>query len=160
VRRLALALLLFSGTAFAGAGKGQKAPEFSLPSLKGARTSLASLRGKVVLLDFWAQWCEPCKQELPQLQKLAKDYAAKGVVIVGVNIDKTRENAERLVSQLGLSFPILLDPTGSVAGVYDLPKMPTSFVIDKNGTIRYVHEGFEGSSDVSKFRSELDSLTH
>lgn len=155
-----LALLLFSTVAWAGAGKGQKAPEFSLPSLKGARTSLASLRGKVVLLDFWAQWCEPCKQELPELQKLAKDYAAKGVVIVGVNIDKTRDNAQRLVSQLGLSFPILLDPTGAVAGVYDLPKMPTSFVIDKNGTIRYVHEGFEGSSDVSKFRTELDSLTH
>jgi peroxiredoxin len=159
MKRFALALMLFSLPAFAGAGKGQKAPEFQLPSLKGARTSLSSLRGKVVVLDFWAQWCEPCKQELPELQKLAKEYAGKNVVVVGVNIDKTRENAERLVSQLGLSFPILLDPSGSVAGVYDLPKMPTSFVIDKSGTIRFVHEGFEGSADVSRFRSELDQLT-
>jgi peroxiredoxin len=152
------ATLLAAGAAFAGVQKGQRAPEFSLPSLKGATVTLASLKGKVVLIDFWAQWCEPCKKELPQLDRLAREYAQKGVVIVAVNIDKQRENAERMVKQLGVSLPVLLDPAGSVAGTYDLPKMPTSFVVDKKGIIRYVNEGFDGPKDVERFKHELDEL--
>src|SRR5690242_10411134 len=80
-KTIVAAALLMAGVAFAGVGKGQRAPEFSLPSLQGSTVSLASLRGKVVLIDFWAQWCEPCKKELPQLDKLSKEYAGKGVVI-------------------------------------------------------------------------------
>jgi peroxiredoxin len=153
------AALLTAGAAFAGVQKGQRAPEFSLPSLKGTTVTLGSMKGKVVLVDFWAQWCEPCKKELPQLDRLAKEYAAKGVVIVAVNIDKQRDNAERMVKQLGVSLPVLLDPAGSVAGTYDLPKMPTSFVIDKKGIVRFVNEGFDGPKDVDRFKQELDELT-
>ena len=145
--------------ALASVSKGQKAPDFSLPTLKGGRLQLAQLKGKVVLLDFWAQWCEPCKRELPELEKLAKAYAPKGVVIVGVNIDKERANAESLARQLGLSFDVGLDPSGSVAGQYDPPKMPSSFVIDKKGIVRFVNEGFEGASDLARFRQELDELS-
>jgi peroxiredoxin len=155
---VAVAMVLASAVALAGVQKGQHAPDFSLPALKGGTTSLASLRGKVVLIDFWAQWCEPCKKELPALDKLAKEYAGKGVTVVAVNIDKQRDNAERMVKQLGLSLDVLLDPSGSVAGQYDLPKMPTSFVVDKKGIVRYVNEGFEGPNDVAKFRQELDEL--
>ena len=162
-RMIALALVTASvavaGAAFAGVQKGQRAPEFSLPSLKGTTVTLGSMKGKVVLVDFWAQWCEPCKKELPQLDRLAKEYAAKGVVIVAVNIDKQRENAERMVKQLGVSLPVLLDPAGSVAGTYDLPKMPTSFVIDKKGIVRFVNEGFDGPKDVDRFKQELDELS-
>ena len=153
------AALLAAGAAFAGVQKGQRAPEFSLPSLKGSTVTLSSLKGKVVLIDFWAQWCEPCKKELPQLDRLAKEYAAKGVVIVAVNIDKQRENAERMVKQLGVSLPVLLDPAGSVAGSYDLPKMPTSFVVDKKGIVRFVNEGYDGPKDVDRFKQELDELS-
>jgi peroxiredoxin len=160
MRKLWVTLALcVAGVAFAGVQKGQRAPEFSLPSLKGDTVALSSLRGKVVLIDFWAQWCEPCKKELPQLDQLAKQYAAKGVVIVAVNIDKQRDNAERMVKQLGVSLPVLLDPAGSVAGSYDLPKMPTSFVVDKKGIVRYVNEGFDGPKDVDRFKQELDALT-
>lgn len=113
----------------------------------------------MVLIDFWAQWCEPCKKELPQLDRLAKEYAQKGVVVVAVNIDKQRDNAERMVKQLGLSLDVLLDPAGSVASWYDLPKMPTSFVVDKRGIVRYVNEGFDGPQDVARFKQELDDLT-
>jgi len=156
---LTLALAFPLSSAFAGVGKGQRAPDFSLPTLKGAPVSLSSLRGKVVLLDFWAQWCEPCKQELPELQKLQQAYAGKNVVVVGVNLDKQRDNAERLAQKLGLTFPVALDPSGGVAGTYDLPKMPTSFVIDQKGLVRFVHEGFEGPKDVERFKQELDQLT-
>jgi peroxiredoxin len=151
--------LLSASVAFAGVGKGQHAPDFTLPALKGGNVSLSSLKGKVVLIDFWAQWCEPCKKELPQLDRIAKDYAGKGVAVIAVNIDKQRANAERMVKQLGLSLDVLLDPAGSVAGSYDLPKMPTSFVVDKKGIVRYVNEGFEGPQDVSRFKQQLDELT-
>jgi peroxiredoxin len=151
--------LLTAGVAFAGVQKGQRAPEFSLPSLKGSTVALSQLRGRVVLVDFWAQWCEPCKKELPQLDRLAKEYAPKGVVVLTVNIDKQRENAERMVKQLGLTLDVLLDPAGSVAGSYDLPKMPTSFVVDKKGIVRFVNEGFDGPKDVDRFKQELDELT-
>src|SRR2546429_463365 len=113
------ALVCWSSVALAGVGKGQKAPDFTLTTLKGGKLSLGSLKGKVVLLDFWAQWCEPCKKELPELEKLAKDYAGR-VIVVGVNIDKQRDNAERLARQFGLSFEVPLDPSGAVAGTYDL----------------------------------------
>jgi peroxiredoxin len=154
----ALALLLFAGAAFAGVGKGQKAPDFSLPTLKGDKLSLSSLRGSVIVIDFWAQWCEPCKKELPQLEKLAKEFAGKDVIVLAVNVDKSKDNAQRLAHQLGLTIPVLLDPAGSVAGMYDLPKMPTSFLVDKKGIVRYVHEGFEGAADVERFRKELAEL--
>lgn len=161
MRALAAAALLLATTApaFAGVGKGQKAPELSLPTLKGPTQSLSSLRGKVVLIDFWAQWCEPCKKELPELDKLAKQYASKNVVILAVNIDKLRANAEKLVHQLGVSLPVLLDPSGDAASTYDPPKMPSSFVVDKKGIVRFVNEGFDGAGDVEKFKHELDELT-
>jgi len=138
--------------------KGQRAPSFSLTTLKGDKLSLASLAGQVVVVDFWAQWCEPCKHELPELDKLQKEYARKGVRIVTVNIDKQRDNADKLVRLLGLSLDVALDPAGAVAASYDLPKMPTSYVLDKKGVVRYVHEGFE-SGDVARFKRELDELT-
>ncbi|MGZ3427370.1 MAG: TlpA family protein disulfide reductase [Polyangia bacterium] len=150
--------LMTAGVAFAGVQKGQRAPEFSLPSLKGSTVALSQLRGKVVLVDFWAQWCEPCKKELPQLDRLSKEYSSKGVVVLAVNIDKQRDNAERMVKQLGLTLDVLLDPAGSVAGSYDLPKMPTSFVVDKKGIVRFVNEGFDGPKDVERFKQELDEL--
>ena len=154
------ALLMLSALpAFGGVTKGQKAPDFSLATLKGPTQSLAALRGKVVLVDFWAQWCEPCKKELPELDKLAKQYAGKGVVILAVNIDKQRANAEKLVKQLGVSLDVLLDPSGSVASSYDPPKMPSSFVIDKKGIVRFVNEGFDGAGDVEKFKHELEELS-
>jgi peroxiredoxin len=155
---LALLALAVATPAEAGVSKGQRAPDFTLPTLRGPRVSLSSLRGKVVLIDFWAQWCEPCKKELPQLERLSREFASRNVVVLTVNIDKQRENAERLARQLGLTVDVLLDPAGSVAGTYDLPKMPSSFVVDKKGFVRFVHEGFEGSGDVERFRAELSEL--
>jgi len=154
---MAAAVLLAPPPASAKAAKGQRAPGFNLSSLKGDKISLSGLAGQVVVVDFWAQWCGPCKEELPQLDKLQKEYAGKGVKIITVNIDKQRDNAEKLVKLLGLSLEVLLDPSGNVAASYDLPKMPTSYVVDKKGVIRYVHEGFE-SGDVARFKKELDEL--
>ena len=154
------ALALCAGRVRAEVTAGGRAPDFALPSLKsGAKVSLSSLKGRVVVLDFWASWCEPCRKELPELGKIAKDYAGRGVAVLTVNIDKERQNAERLSRLLGVTVEVLLDPAGSVAGTYDLPKMPTSFVIDRKGLVRFVHAGFEGAPDVARLRRELDELT-
>lgn len=161
MKRFAPLLLLTLGvTALAEASvhQGQRAPEFNLPALGGSRVSLRRLAGKVVLIDFWASWCEPCKQELPELQKLQQEYAAKGVVIVAVNLDQRRENAEQLSRRLGLTLTVALDPDGSVASTYDPPKMPSSYVVDRGGVVRFVHAGFDGRGDIAKLRGELDSL--
>ncbi len=156
--KIILASLLISSAAYAGVSNGQKAPEISLATLKGDRLSLSALKGKVVLLDFWAEWCGPCKQELPELEKLKREFAARGVEVVTVNIDKERANAERLTRELALTFAVLLDPNGSAVSAYDPPKMPSSYVIDKRGVVRFVHEGFEGKKDVERFRKELEEL--
>ena len=155
-RSLVAVGLLVSTVALAGVQKGQKAPDFNLPKLTGGTQTLSSLKGKVVFIDFWAQWCEPCKKELPELQKLSQQYAGKDVVFLGVNIDKQKDNAERFAKQNGVTFPVLLDASGSVAGSYDLPKMPTSFVVDKHGLVRAVNAGFDGPADVTKFKQEID----
>jgi peroxiredoxin len=151
--------LLASTVAVAGVNKGQKAPDFQLPSMKGGTLSLSSLKGKVVLLDFWASWCEPCKKELPELQKLSQSYAGKDVVVVGVNIDDDSANAQRLAKQLGVTFDVALDKSKSAANAYDPPKMPSSFVIDKKGVVQYVNAGFDGPQDVAKFKQEIDALS-
>ena len=153
---LALSLLLFATPALAKVHKGQKAPGFSLPSLRGPKVTLSALAGQVVVVDFWAQWCEPCKRELPELDKLAKALSGKATFVT-VNIDKSRDNAQALVSQLGLSLDVLLDPSGAVAATYDLPKMPSSYVIDKKGIVRFVHEGYE-TGDIERFKREIDEL--
>ncbi len=155
---VAVFVLCSAGVAAAKVQKGQRAPGFSLTTLKGEKVTLASLAGKVVVIDFWAQWCEPCKHELPELDKLQKEYAGKGVHVLAINIDKQRDNAEKIVRMLGLSLEVPLDPAGSIAATYDLPKMPTSYLVDKKGVVRYVHEGYE-SGDVARFKKELDELT-
>ena len=154
----ALALTLVPEIAAAKVSKGQRAPGFTLPSLSGEKVSLSGFAGKVVVLDFWAQWCEPCKRELPELDKLAKSYGAKNVAIITVNIDKQRDNADKLVRTLGLSLPVLLDAAGAVAATYDLPKMPSSYVIDPKGVVRFVHEGYE-SGDIARFQKEIAELS-
>ena len=161
MKRISLSIVLvtcaLAGVAAAKVQKGQRAPGFSLASLKGDKVSLGAMAGKVVVVDFWAQWCEPCKRELPELDKLQKEYASKGVKILTVNIDKQRDNAAQLARMLGLELDVLLDPAGAVAATYDLPKMPSSYVLDKKGVVRFVHEGYE-NGDVARFKRELDEL--
>jgi thiol-disulfide isomerase/thioredoxin len=153
-----MSLLFASGVASADLSAGQRASDFDLPGLEGARVHLASLRGKVVLVDFWASWCGPCREELPELEKLKATYAGKDVAIVTVNLDNERANALKMARQLKLTLPVGLDPEKTVASKYAPPTMPSSYVVDKAGVIRFVHEGFYGSKDVQKFKHEIDQL--
>lgn len=139
--------------------RGQAAPEIGLTDLHGKPVELASLRGKVVLVDFWASWCAPCRESLPFLEKLAHKYRGEGLVVVGVNIDKTRELARAFLDKhrLALSFPVVHDGKHEVAGRYKPPTMPSSYIVDRKGVVRGVHAGFR-SSDATKLEAELQSL--
>ncbi len=142
-------VMLSAGTALA-VKPGDRAIDFSLKDLGGKTVKLSSLKGKVVVLDFWASWCVPCKKELPNLDALAAKYKAdkKDIVIVAVNIDKERKNAESFLKTAKVgTLTVVLDPSGSVADPYDLPTMPSSFVIDKKGIVRFVHEGYKGGDE-------------
>lgn len=128
--------------------------------LDTARFDAVATRGDLpVLVDFWATWCEPCKKELPELEKLQQALAARGVVILGVSIDKERANAQELAAQLKLTLKVLHDPEGKVAELYDPPKMPSSYVIDRDGVVRYINQGFTGAADVARLRQQLEKLS-
>ena len=159
--KLALAGLCFAlsiGSASAGQQVGKPAADFSLTDAAQKPVKLGDLRGKVVLIDFWASWCEPCLRELPELEKLHKQLASRGAVIIGVNIDRERKNADDLIARLKLSFTNLYDPKGQLAEVYDPPKMPTSYVIDAQGTVQLINEGYGGPADIAKLKKTIEQL--
>jgi thiol-disulfide isomerase/thioredoxin len=136
--------------------KAGDAADFEGRSLAGQRFSLTSLRGKVVLVDFWASWCEPCKKELPLLARLAPKLHAQGVEIVAVNIDDDQKNAERFVQEHGLQLTVVADKDKHIVGKFQPAKMPSSFAVDKQGTVRAVFAGFEPGDDAKLERQLLD----
>jgi peroxiredoxin len=159
-KSLICTVILASSLLAAGAqalDEGARLPEIGLNDLSGKRVDLASLKGKVVIVDFWATWCAPCKQELPLLEKLYQKYKGRGLVILGVSVDQEEANVGAFVKQLKLSFPIVHDKAHSVADRVKPPKMPSSYVVDRNGVVRHLHGGFR-SGDEGKIESEINAL--
>ena len=119
------------------------APDFQLDNLRGEAVSLAQFRGKPVLLNFWASWCGPCRQEMPFLQEIYENQELQdtGLVILAVNIGESPATAERFMEAGGFSFPVLLDIDNSVAGKYNVRGIPATFFIDKDGIIKDVNVG-------------------
>lgn len=157
---IALALLALVGMpalAFA-IEVGEPPPDFSLPDLNnGQKVSLSALKGKVVIVDFWASWCAPCKEEMPVLESLYKRFKDSGLVVVGVSVDNEASNAKKFLSAVKVSFPIVHDAGHVVADKFKPPRMPTSIVIDKAGKIRFIHAGFR-EEDAKKLEAEVSKL--
>ena len=118
------------------------APNFTLPTADGQNLALQEQRGRVVLINFWATWCGPCKQEMPHLNRLHEKYRSAGLVLLGVNIDDDPRNGIAGAAKLGLKFPVLLDADKRVSRLYDLASMPSTVVIDRDGRVRYLHRGY------------------
>jgi peroxiredoxin len=155
---LALTVLLaFATTARADLKSGDRARDFEQKTLNGSTLKLSQLRGKVVLLDFWASWCEPCKRELPILAKMAPRLKEKGVEIVAVNIDEKKDNAESFIKSHAPGLTVVYDKDKSIVGQYEPPKMPSSFIIDRNGVIRAINAGFD-AGDEAKIEKQLTSI--
>lgn len=119
----------------------EPAPDFVLPSDEG-NVRLSELRGKVVMLNFWATWCGPCRQEMPPLQALQERHASRGFVLLGINVDRRFDKAQAMAAQLGVRYPLLHDGGKKVSGLYGVDNMPYTVLIDRDGNIRYRHRGY------------------
>jgi peroxiredoxin len=145
---IALALLLGGSLAHAAVSPQHTAPDFRLKSNAGNNLRLQEQRGQVVLVNFWASWCGPCKLEMPHLNRLHDKYRASGVLLLGVNIDEDPRAAQAAVAKMGVKFPVLLDSDRAVSRLYDLGSMPATVLIDRDGRVRFLHRGYrEGMED-------------
>ncbi len=141
---LGLTLSVLAATSLAASGLiGQAAPDFALKSSSGENLRLSEYRGDVVMVNFWATWCGPCRQEMPLLDELYSRYERVGFSLLGVNIDDDSRKAMRMVSELGISFPVLFDVRKEVSKLYKVDTMPVTVLSDREGTIRYVHHGYK-----------------
>jgi len=122
-------------------------PDFTLPSLSGSNVRLSELKGEVILLNFWASWCAPCRLEMPLLNKLHNKYKAIGFTVLGVNVEESTSSAQDFLKENKVSFPILWDTKNSVSKQYNVQAMPTTVMIDRDGLIRYIHQGFQAGDE-------------
>lgn len=133
------------------------APDFTLKSATGENIRLSEQRGKVVMLNFWASWCGPCRQEMPLLDGIYKKHAKMGFVLLGINVEEDNTDAKKMLQALAVSFPILFDTDNKLSVLYNLEAMPTSIMIDKKGKIRYVDRGYS-AGDENKYREQIVEL--
>lgn len=136
--------VLFSGSARAvspSALVGKPAPAFDLEKYDGGRISLASLKGNMVILTFWATWCAPCKVEMPTLEAAYGKHGGKGVTVVGVNYQQEKPQVKKFAESNKMTFPIVMDTDGKASDAYNVPGLPTTFFIDADGKLAGYHEG-------------------
>ncbi len=136
---------------------GQQAPDFALKSMAGENLRLSEYRGEVVMINFWATWCGPCRQEMPMLDEIYQRYQKIGFALLGVNIDDDRRRAEKMIETLGISFPVLFDDAKEVSRMYNVDAMPVTYLIDREGTVRHVHFGYKPGFEHA-YVEELRSL--
>jgi peroxiredoxin len=153
----ASALLLVAPPASA-IEEGKPAPAFALPSISGDGTlSLSDYRGKVVYLDFWASWCAPCISAMPFLEELRSEFPSSRFQVLAINLDKDPKKGKKFMRKYGVKYPSASDPKGRLPESFGLQTMPTSYLIDGKGVVRYVHKGFRGG-DVAAIRAEIAKL--
>ena len=119
------------------------APDFTLVSRSGDNIKLSELRGEVVMLNWWASWCGPCRQEMPLLEALQAKYKDYGFTLLGINVDEKTDQAEKLLKQVPVSFRILFDPQSRTSELYGIDAMPSTILIDRDGNQRFLHRGYK-----------------
>jgi peroxiredoxin len=133
------------------------APSFALPSRSGDTVSLDKYKGQVVMLNFWASWCGPCRQEMPLLDQMHKRYSALGFTLIGVNVEANTKDAERWLTETPVSFPVVFDKDSKVSKLYDVSAMPSTVFIDRKGNVRYLHRGYK-AGDESEYLNQIRAL--
>jgi peroxiredoxin len=160
IKNLTLGLLVtvFAATSLASSGlEGQTAPDFALKSSTGENLRLSEYRGDVVMINFWATWCGPCRQEMPLLDELYSRYERVGFNLLGVNIDDDSRRAMQMIEELGVSFPVLFDARKEVSKLYEVEAMPVTVLVDREGNVRYVHHGYKPGYE-EKYLDQVRSL--
>jgi peroxiredoxin len=150
------AALLLSVPVLAGA-PGAAAPQFSLAARGGQNVSLAQYKGQVVMINFWASWCGPCRQEMPLLESIYKKYNKLGFTMLGVNVEPDSNAANAWLKETPVSFPILYDTESKVSKLYDVAGMPTSVIIDRAGKVRLIHRSYR-PGDENEYLDSIRSL--
>ena len=159
ITRFLLLLILYTGFAGDVLAKSAKnaAPDFTLKSQKNDNLKLSELRGKVVLINFWASWCGPCRQEMPVLDELYRHYRSLDFTILGVNVEQNSDDAKSLLKDVPVTFPILFDTENKISKLYDVKGMPSTVLVDRDGNIRYVHMGYEPGVE-SEYQTQIRAL--
>jgi peroxiredoxin len=151
-----------------GTDAGNLAPDFLLEGLDGGDVQLSKLRGQPVVINFWATWCQPCRQEMPNLVKAYNQYQGQGLVILGVNLQEGKGIIEPFAQDFGITYPIAIDRTGSVGDKYHLLGLPTTYFVDRNGVIKSEYSGpflensngtnVQGAIDVSELTKRIQEI--
>jgi peroxiredoxin len=148
---VSLALPALAGTS------GSPAPSFTLAARGGQAVSLAQYKGQVVMLNFWASWCGPCRQEMPLLESIYKKYNKLGFTLLGVNVEPDAKAANEWLRDTPVSFPVLYDTDGKVSKLYEVAGMPSTVIIDRGGKLRVVHRGYK-PGDENEYLDSIRSL--
>jgi thiol-disulfide isomerase/thioredoxin len=153
---LIASLALTAAAPLAALEVGAEAPAFALPQRSGGELALADLRGRVVIVDFWASWCAPCRESFPFLDELQRRHHDAGLSVVGINLDEQRDEAERFLRERPVGFQIVYDPEATTPERFGVRTMPSSYVIGRDGKVRAVHSGFR-ERDRGAFEAEVSA---
>ena len=133
------------------------APDFTLSAQSGKPVALAQFKGQVVMLNFWASWCGPCRQEMPLLDSIYKKYSKLGFTLIGINVEPDSNAANDWLKQTPVTFPILYDTDSKVSKLYGVSGMPSTVILDRKGTVRMIHRGYK-PGDEQDYLSSISSL--
>ena len=158
--RAGLASVLAAGCCLGALAEGLKAgdpvPDLAQFKLEGKLPE--GLNGKVVLLDFWASWCEPCKASFPVMAELQKRYGPQGFVVVAINVDEKRADMEEFLKKNPATFAVVRDAGQKLVAQAGIATMPSSFIVDQGGRVRFLHSGFHGDQSKKQYEQEIESL--
>ena len=147
---------IFAFPAIAGELAGQ-APDFTLQSREGGQVSLSELRGDVVMINFWATWCGPCRAEMPHLEALHQRYSDLGFTLLGVNVEEDSRLSDQFLEETPVSFDILFDPQNGVSELYDVIAMPSTVLVDRQGNMRFIHHGYKEGYE-NEYQTQVRAL--
>ncbi len=134
---------------------GGLAPDFEAVEISGGDFHLGQARGRIVVLNFWATWCEPCRAEMPLLEARSRGHEPEGLIVVGVNFDEPADLVSAFQAELGLTFPIVLDPGARIQALYHVLGYPTTFFVDGSGVIRFIHIGSMDEAQLDGYLREM-----
>ena len=141
-----LVLVALAGGAVGGSSA-HPASEFALTGADGRQVRMADYRGQVVLLNFWASWCGPCRQEMPILDRIHQRYRSLGFTVIGVNVDENPADGAKQLAASPVTFPVGFDPHGMVSTIYAVDSMPSTVLVDRNGNVRLLHRGYQPGAE-------------
>ena len=133
------------------------APNFTLQARDGGQVSLSDLRGEVVMINFWATWCGPCREEMPHLEALHQRYSDLGFTLLGVNVEEDSRLSDKFLEETPVTFDILFDPQNGVSELYDVVAMPSTVLVDREGNMRFIHHGYKAGYE-NEYQSQVRAL--